>query len=181
MGPSGSGKDTQTDLIEDRFNIRQFSTGDMLRAEAAKDTEKGNKIKKYLEEGKWVPTEITYELLEEKFLNGEIPHDNIMLNGVVRIPNQVEKLDKILAKFGKTLDVVISFTLEEEEAIQRMLGRGRQDDKVENIRSRLKEYDQYFDPIFSAYRDRGILKEIDAGGTIEGVHKKVVDALNIKD
>ena len=42
LGPPAAGKGTQAKLIASTFNIPQISTGDILRANVARNTELGN-------------------------------------------------------------------------------------------------------------------------------------------
>ena len=49
LGPPGAGKGTQAQLICQRYNIPQISTGDMLRAAIREGTELGLKAKTVME------------------------------------------------------------------------------------------------------------------------------------
>ena len=50
LGAPGSGKGTQSKNIENKFNIPQISTGDLLRAETSSDSEMGQELKKIIME-----------------------------------------------------------------------------------------------------------------------------------
>lgn len=177
IGPSGSGKDTQSDLLEERFSFEMISTGALLRQEVQENTELGKEIDTYLKLGKWVPTEITYKVLEKKVISSN--SENIILNGAVRIPDQVELLDRILEKKGQKLDAVLILDLDNHTAIERLTKRGREDDEVQLIISRLDEFKKTFEPILNSYRERGILQNIDASKSIEEIHSEIVGKLNI--
>ena len=51
LGPPGAGKGTQANLIKEKFNIPQISTGDMLRAAVSAGTPLGLEAKKVMDAG----------------------------------------------------------------------------------------------------------------------------------
>ena len=70
LGPPGSGKGTQAERIAEEFNLKVFSTGNILRQLAKKETPLGRKIKEILRRGELVPDEIMAEILAD-FLTKE--------------------------------------------------------------------------------------------------------------
>ena len=58
LGPPGSGKGTQANLLQDKFSIPKISTGDILRAAVEDDTELGKQAKKFMDKGELVPDEV---------------------------------------------------------------------------------------------------------------------------
>ena len=64
LGGPGSGKGTQSKLIQDKYRFVHLSAGDLLRAERQKSESKNGKlIDEYIVHGKIVPSEITVALL----------------------------------------------------------------------------------------------------------------------
>ena len=64
IGAPGSGKTTDAELIAQRNeNISHFSTGDMLRAEVASNSPRGQEINNYISQGLIVPIEIVIETI----------------------------------------------------------------------------------------------------------------------
>ena len=199
IGPSGSGKDTQAELIKEIGNFEIVSTGDLLRKEVASGSELGQEIKKTIDEGKWTPDDIVYGLVTNHIENSG--SKNFILTGVVRRESQVELLDNALSKIGEDLDKVLYFDLSEEEAIERLSYRvtdpktgtiyhekfkpapagleviKRDDDKPEAIRSRMQEFKNTVEPIVEKYKTRGILEELNAAESIDDVHKQVVNII----
>ena len=58
LGAPGSGKGTQSKYIEEKFNIPQISTGDLLRAETASESKMGQELKNIMSSGKFVSDDI---------------------------------------------------------------------------------------------------------------------------
>jgi adenylate kinase len=87
----------------------------------------------------------------------------------------------MLAAAGERLDAVICLQADEEELVQRLLGRGleqgRTDDSESTIRSRLALYRQQTAPLIDEYRRRGLLAEVDGLGAVELVSERIHQAL----
>jgi adenylate kinase len=65
LGPPGAGKGTQAKLIEDRYELKQLSSGDMLRSAVAAGTEVGRKAKSFMDQGALVPDEVVVDVVLE--------------------------------------------------------------------------------------------------------------------
>ena len=68
IGPSGSGRDTQARFIEEKYNIPNISTGRLMREEIDAESELGKKIDSYIGDGKWLPDDMTFDLLLKRVL-----------------------------------------------------------------------------------------------------------------
>ena len=65
LGPPGAGKGTQSKYLEDRFHLKQLSSGDMLRHAVTTGTEVGLIAKPYMESGKLVPDDVVLGVVFE--------------------------------------------------------------------------------------------------------------------
>jgi len=84
LGPPGAGKGTQAKLIENKYNIPHISTGDILRDAIDKNSKLGKKADVYMHKGS--PREISDKLEKIKcFISqGKLVPDNIILDLVER-------------------------------------------------------------------------------------------------
>lgn len=122
LGAQGTGKGTVAELISKALNIPQISTGDIFRANISENTPLGIEANKYISEGILVPDEITVPMVEDR-LNWEDAKSGAILDGFPRTIEQAKKLDEILDKTGKKVDLVINLVTPKEEIIDRMLTR----------------------------------------------------------
>ena len=69
FSPPGAGKNTQCDLLIQKYNFVHFSCGDILREASQKNDEDANLINEYIKEGKIVPVKITCSLMKRAMDN----------------------------------------------------------------------------------------------------------------
>ena len=122
LGAQGTGKGTVAGIISKEIGLPQISTGDIFRKNISEKTELGIEADKYISKGNLVPDEITVPMVEDR-LTWEDAQNGVILDGFPRTIEQAEKLDEILSKKGKKVDLVINLVTPKEEIIDRMLTR----------------------------------------------------------
>ena len=122
LGAQGTGKGTVAGLISEQTGLPQISTGDIFRKNISEKTPLGIEADKYISKGNLVPDDITVPMVENR-LTWDDAKNGVILDGFPRTIEQAEKLDKILAKKGEKIDLVINLVTPKEEIIDRMLTR----------------------------------------------------------
>jgi len=204
LGPPGAGKGTQSQLLKERDNFIQISTGDILREAVKNQTSLGLQAKKFMDEGKLVPDDLILNIISEKL--EELKDKNIIFDGFPRTVAQAEGLKDMLSKIGRKIDAVILFDITDEEVVKRLSGRRvcpncgavyhliynppkndnvcdkcgtpliqREDDREEVIRKRLEVYHQQTAPLIDYYKD--ILIKINSTLSPEDIYKHIKSVL----
>lgn len=122
LGAQGTGKGTVAGLISEATGIPQISTGDIFRKNISEKTELGIEADKYISKGDLVPDDITVPMVDDR-LTWDDAKNGAILDGFPRTIAQAEKLDEILQKSGKKVDLVINLVTPRDEIIDRMLTR----------------------------------------------------------
>jgi adenylate kinase len=165
FGPPGSGKGTQAALLVKQYGFLHISTGDMFRFELKNNTALGQEARAYMDRGDLVPDEVTLAMLRKRVEeNPDVT--GIIFDGFPRTDPQAEALNELMAELGSQIDALILLDINQEEVINRILGRGatsgRADDlKVDTIRTRYENFVNYTTPVFDYYDKMGLAHKID--------------------
>ena len=179
LGGPGAGKGTQANLVKDRYQIPQISTGDMLRAALKEGTELGLKAKEYMDAGKLVPDDVIIGLVKERIKEPDC-ESGFLFDGFPRTIPQADAMKEA----GVPIEAVVDIDVPDEEIIKRMSGRRvhlasgrtyhimfnppkeegkddvtgepliqRDDDQEETVRKRLDVYHAQTEPLVGYYKD----------------------------
>ena len=154
FGPPAAGKGTQAKKLVAERGFIQLSTGDMLRAAVASESELGKKVKNILDTGGLVSDEIVIALIDEQLTaNPNAP--GFIFDGFPRTVGQAEALDRLLQSRGQQVDCVIRLVVDEAALLTRVTKRfeeqGRKDDNPETFVFRLEKYNQDTAPLLPIY------------------------------
>jgi adenylate kinase len=171
IGAPGSGKTTDAEMIAARNSdkIVHYSTGDLLRAEVASGSERGQLINSFISKGLIVPIEIAIETIVTAIKNA--PSDLVLFDGYPRSLEQMNELDTFLSHENSVeLISVIEVEVAEEVARDRVLGRSRgADDNTEVFNNRMKVYTEPLADIQNFYETKHLLKKINGERSIDEI------------
>ncbi|WP_328475356.1 adenylate kinase [Actinoplanes sp. NBC_00393] len=174
-GAPGSGKGTQASILARRRSLPHLSTGDLFRSHIARGTELGRAAQRHIDAGHYVPDEVTNAMVRDH-IERTAPDGRIILDGFPRTRAQVDFLDTLLTDV-----VVLNLVVEPAELLRRLEHRatvgGRSDDAAEVVRERLALYAVESEPVLAAYRDRGLLRDLDGAGELHAVARRIDEAL----
>ncbi|MGX4804097.1 adenylate kinase [Bradyrhizobium guangdongense] len=182
LGPPGSGKGTQAQLLVQRYGIVQLSTGEMLRAAVAAGTPVGLKAKEIMASGGLVPDDVVVGIISDRIDQPDAKH-GFILDGFPRTVPQAEALDELLKHKHMKLDAVIELRVNEsallsrvETRVAQMRERGeevRLDDTPEVLTKRLASYRSQTEPLIHYYSERRKLSTIDGMMAIDEVTRAI--------
>lgn len=122
LGPPGAGKGTQAQRLVEKHQIVQLSTGDMLRAAVAAQTEIGKRAKAVMDAGQLVSDEIVNLIVSERIDSDDCKR-GFILDGYPRTLVQADATEKMLAQKGLSLDAVIEMKVDDDVLVDRISGR----------------------------------------------------------
>lgn len=184
FGPPGAGKGTQAALLVEKYSIAHLSTGDMLRAAIAEESEIGKKAKAVIDAGQLVADYIMIEIISHR-IDAPDCVNGFILDGFPRNVAQAEALDNILLDKDISLDGVLELVVDEEFLLDRIKKRAsetvpekrRVDDNAEVLKERLAVYHEQTAPVIPFYEEKGVLLKIDGMQDIGAVSRQIDAAL----
>jgi adenylate kinase len=207
LGPPGAGKGTQAKLLVERYGIPQISTGDILREAVKNQTALGLEAKAFMDRGALVPDAVVVGIIRERTaredcrtgyildgfprtipqaeaLGAMVRESGTALDAVVSITVADEELVRRLtgrlscpscgAMFHETANPPKRAGLCDTCGTALIV---RKDDALETVQNRLGVYREQTAPLIEYYRKGGLLREVDGGGTIEDIFRRITSVL----
>lgn len=186
FGPPGAGKGTQAEKLQEKYGLLHLSTGEVIREEMRRGTELGKLAEKQMEGGKLASDELVLGIIEQ-YLEEHQNAPGVIFDGFPRTLPQAEAFDRMLAKIGRKVTVMLALEVPEETVIERILFRGQtsgraDDQSVETIKNRISVYEKQTTVVADYYKKQDKYRGIDGSGTIEGTFEKLCAAIDeLKD
>lgn len=186
FGMQGSGKGTQVAHLKNHFHkedetaeIFQYETGNGFREMAKSESYTSKLVKETIDAGESVPVFLPIALWANAFKNEFKGTEHIFIDGFPRRIVEAEVLHTALTFYKRLPAKVIVLELNEEEALKRLMARGRHDDTEEGIKKRLGWYDEEVSPILDWYEKHEGYEVVKINGvqTEEEVHTDIVKAV----
>jgi adenylate kinase len=190
LGPQGSGKGTQIDLIKKYIEgtdptrpIVHFEMGKNLRELGARADYTGKHTHEILQGGGLIPYAVSASLFAQYLMQHlSTNEEHLIVDGFPRTATQVPTLDSALIEFYQRRDpAIVVVQISDEEAVKRLTLRGRHDDTEESIRTRLEWSRRETMPNIGWFRNNNAYRVLDINGeqSVEHVHKDILAALQI--
>ncbi|MDP3988662.1 MAG: nucleoside monophosphate kinase [bacterium] len=187
LGPSGSGKGTQTQLLKQYIEehdlvypifaletgaaFRNFIKGDSYSSQIERDVmARGIRAPDFLAIYLWA------ELLVKDFTHND---QHFLIDGSPRSLTEAVALKTAMEFYQRRKPTVVHFSASREWSVSLMSERGRLDDTIEDIHKRLDWYERDVVPAVDFYRNDPLFTfvEINAEQPIEAVHRDIIEKL----
>ena len=209
MGAPGAGKGTQARLLQERLNLPQISTGDILRARAQEQDQLAEEIRRVQAAGKLASDDLVIRVVRDRTARPDCANGYV-LDGFPRTPAQADMLERLAYQQGhEILAIVVDLPCELLE--RRATGRRscpicgeiyniyfkppriegrcdlhpqavliqRSDDTAEKIKVRLATYNEQTKPLIDYYASSGRLHRVDGTKDQETIHHEIRNILKI--
>lgn len=176
FGPPAAGKGTQAKIMEQKYGLKQLSTGDMLRAQIAEGTDLGKQAKEIMDAGKLVSDDIVIGMIADS-MEKNPKAKGFIFDGFPRTHQQAQALDAMLQDRGEKIDIVLELQVDDNSILSRVEKRakeeGRSDDTVEAMKTRLDQYRQYSADVLPHYKEKDIVMPIDGMRSVDEVTMQI--------
>lgn len=186
LGPPGAGKGTQAQRLTEAYSIPQLSTGDMLRAAVAAQTEVGKRAKSVMDAGGLVSDDIVNAIVSDR-IDEDDCKNGFILDGYPRTLEQADAVANMLKGKGIDLDAVIQLVVDDKALVGRIMKRAqeaaaagqpvRKDDNAEVFEERLREYYRSTAPLVGYYYAERKLSRVDGMASIDEVTTEIKEVL----
>jgi len=177
FGPPGAGKGTQSAKLIDKYSLLHISTGDLFRKHLKEGTPLGKLAQDYMTKGNLVPDQVVIDMVDDK-ISSSPGIGGIIFDGFPRTIPQAEALDRLLAKLGAPIKVLVELVVPEDELKVRLAARAvkenRPDDaKPEVIDNRISVYKAETVSVAGYYKNQGRYASVVGVGEIGEIFSNI--------
>ncbi|XP_039717526.1 adenylate kinase isoenzyme 1 isoform X1 [Pteropus medius] len=178
VGGPGSGKGTQCEKIVQKYGYTHLSTGDLLRAEVSSGSARGKMLSEIMEKGQLVPLETVLDMLRDAMVAKVDISKGFLIDGYPREVQQGEEFEQRIGQPTLLLYVDAGPETMTKRLLKRGETSGRVDDNEETIKKRLDTYYKATEPVIAFYEKRGIVRKVNAEGSVDSVFSQVCTHLD---
>ena len=187
LGPQGCGKGTQIQLLKDYIStidvrpIVHFEMGKNLREIAAGTSYTQRRVAEVLREGKLIAYFVSAAVFSDYLMTHLEGGEHLIIDGFPRQKEQVAALDSAMQFYGRKLPTIVCINISDDEAVSRLMKRGRSDDTEESIRARLAWSHAETMPNIEWFRQNPAYRVLDIDGerSIEDIQKDIRTQLGL--
>ena len=168
FGLAGSGKGTQGKALSEIFGWRWLSVGEAIRQTGG--------FEEIINKGNLIPDEEVIRIMDKQIAKAEAEGFDVILDGY---PRDKEQAEYVIEKMGDKIDGAIILEVPKEELIERLILRGRDDDKDrESIERRFEIFEQNIYSILPLLEAKNIpVEHVDGVGVVEEVTERLVEVV----
>ncbi len=186
IGPPGAGKGTQAKLLSNNHGYIHISTGDLIREEQKKDTAIGQLATKLIDQGNFLPDEITIQIVKQKVIDNPSA-TGFIFDGFPRTVEQAKALDFFLTHRQTPISNVLVFELSDEVVKKRIEDRSKKENRVDDspevIQTRIHNYKTKTEPIKDYYQNsrlfvgNKLMSTINSDNSIETIYSQIEEII----
>lgn len=208
LGPPGAGKGTQAVRLADRFGIPQISTGDILREHVQENTMLGVRARTFMDRGEYVPDGLVVQMVTDRLREPDAEKGFILDGFPRTVPQaealdwalgELGRPLSVVLKFTIDDGMAVrrlsgrwtcpvckrTYNVEFKPPLQEgvcdfdgaQLERRADDDEL-TVRRRIEVYREQTAPLERFYRERGLLRAVDAQAREDDVTERTIALLD---
>lgn len=202
LGPSGSGKGTQAELLARKFSLKMADGGEYLRRLMASKSGESKRLAEKMNKGNLAPTDIIREWMERQIF-GKPASRGLIFSGQPRMIGEAKLALKWFQESGRGMPAVIFLKVSASEVLKRLKKRyicakcrkaytldapplkpcslcggkivKRADDTPKLIKNRLAYFKKQVAQTLKFFKSKKILIEVNGEQGAEDVHREILE------
>lgn len=206
LGPSGSGKGTQAELLARKLDLKVLDGGDYLRKIMASKGGEAARVAKKMNKGNLAPTDVIRDWMKKQIFSKPISQ-GVIFSGQPRMIGEAKMTMRWFRESGRGIPLVIFLKVSSREVLKRLKKRyicskckkvytlnvpparfcaackgkiiKRADDTPKFIRNRLAYFREQVAKTLKFFKKKGILIEVNGEQGVEKVHKEIIRKIEL--